>query len=363
MGTAVSLVEGRGGVGCVAAAKWGTMRNLFASLALGVVLAMASVSAAASTLSEVRQRGTLRCGVSQGLAGFSSTDARGRWLGLDVDFCRAMAAAIFGDAEKVTFAPLSAKERFAALQAGEIDILSRNTTWNLTRDTDLGLDFLGVIYYDGQGFMVHKDENLKAAEELAGGTICTQSGTSTELNVADWFRARGLEHEILTFAGNDEPIAAYVARRCDAYTTDRSGLAAARLKLDDAAAHDVLPEQISKEPLGPVVRQGDAQWSDIGRWVLFALIAAEEWGLSSTTVEAERADTINPEKRRFLGLDGEAGSSLGLGRDWAYQVVRQVGNYGEIFERNVGKATPLALERGANALWRDGGLMYAPPFQ
>jgi general L-amino acid transport system substrate-binding protein len=298
--------------------------------------------------------------VSQGLPGFSSPDERGRWSGIDADFCRALAGAIFGSGENVRFRPLSAKDRFTALQSGEIDILSRNTTWTMSRDTQLGFNFIGVTYYDGQSFMVRKASGIETAADLAGGTICTETGTTTELNVADFFRDRGLPYRVLTFEKNDEAIAAYDRGRCDAYTTDASGLYAQRLKLADPDANKVLTELISKEPLGPAVRQGDPQWEDIARWTLNALLNAEELGVTAANVE-ERKQSDNPRVRRLLGQEGSYGPSIGLSPDWAANAIRVVGNYGEMFERNIGNETPLGIERGQNALWTKGGLQYAPP--
>jgi len=329
-----------------------------------VLLALSTCGSALAgpTLDAVKQRGYLKCGVSQGLPGFSTPSQKGEWTGLDVDYCRALAAAVFGDAGKVRFTPLSAKERFTALQSGEIDILARNTTWTSSRDTELGFDFVGVSYYDGQGFMVRKELGLNSAKELDGATICANAGTTTELNVADYFRTHGMKYRPVVFEKSDETVAAYDAGRCDVYTTDKSGLYAQKVKLKDPAAHVILPEVISKEPLGPLVRQGDAQWFDIAKWTLFALIGAEELGLTSANVEQQRKTSQNPEVRRMLGVEGKLGQALGLPGDWAFQAVRQVGNYGEIFQRNLGGA-PLNIERGQNALWTQGGLMYAPPFR
>jgi general L-amino acid transport system substrate-binding protein len=328
------------------------------------LLALAAVHAAQAgpTLDEVKQRGYLKCGVSQGLPGFSAPTAKGEWAGLDVDFCHAVAAAVFGDAGKVRFTSLSAKERFTALQSGEIDLLSRNTTWTISRDTALGFNFVGVTYYDGQGFMVRKDLGIKSATELDGATVCANAGTTTELNMADWFRTRGMRFRPVVFEKSDEVVAAYDAGRCDVYTTDRSGLYAQRIKLKNPGAHVILPEVISKEPLGPLVRQGDDQWFNIARWTLFALIAAEELGVNSQNAERQRAASKNPEVQRLLGGVGNSGQALGLGAGWAFDVIRQVGNYGEIFERNLSRP-PLEIERGLNALWSEGGLMYAPPFR
>lgn len=334
------------------------------ALCLLAVLALAAAESvlAGPTLDAVKQRGYLKCGVSQGLPGFSTPNANGEWSGIDVDFCRAVAAAVLGDADKVRYTPLSAKERFTALQSGEIDLLSRNTTWTTSRDTELGFNFAGVIYYDGQGFMVRKDLGIKSAKELDGATVCANSGTTTELNMADWFRARGMQYRPVVFEKSDEVVAAYDAGRCDVYSTDRSGLYAQRIKLKQPDAHMILPEVISKEPLGPLVRQGDDQWFNIAKWTLFALIGAEELGVNSKNVEQQRKTTKKPEVRRLLGTDGNSGQGMGLGADWAFNIVSQVGNYGEIFERNLARK-PLEIERGQNALWTEGGLMYAPPFR
>lgn len=317
---------------------------------------------AAATLETVHARGYLQCGVSQGLPGFSNPDDRGNWAGIDADFCRAVAAAVFGDPAKVKFRPLSAKDRFTALQSGEIDLLSRNTTWTMSRDTSLGFNFAGIIYYDGQGFIVKKASGITSAVQLNGATICTQTGTTTELNIADYFRGQKMSYNILAFEKNEEALGAYDGGRCDAYTTDASGLHALRLQLKDPSAHAVLPEIISKEPLGPAVRQGDAQWEDIVRWTLFALVNAEDLGVTSANVD-EMAKSQSPEIKRLLGTEGAYGEPLGLSRDWAANTIRAVGNYGEMFERNLGLKTPLAIPRGLNALWKNGGLMYAPPIR
>jgi general L-amino acid transport system substrate-binding protein len=333
---------------------------------LGVLGAMAfglSVSLAhADTLDDVKAKGFVQCGVSQGLPGFSNPDANGNWSGLDVDFCRGVAAAIFGDATKVKFTPLSAKERFTALQSGEIDVLSRNTTWTMSRDTQLGLQFSVVDYYDGQGFMVRKSMNINSALQLSGASICTNTGTTTELNVADYFRANKMEYELVAFEKSDEVVAAYDAGRCDVYTTDQSGLYAQRLKLTNPDEHMVLPEIISKEPLGPAVRQGDDRWANIIKWTHFAMLTAEELGVSSANVE-EMKGTDKPAIKRLLGTEGDFGTAIGLGNDWAYNIIKEVGNYGEVFNRNVGPDTPLAISRGLNALWTKGGLQYAPPIR
>ena len=331
--------------------------------ALGVVaMSVSALSASAATLDDVKAKGFVQCGVSQGLPGFSNPDSAGNWTGIDVDLCRGVAAAVFGDASKVKYTPLSAKERFTALQSGEIDVLSRNTTWTATRDTTLGLNFAGVNYYDGQGFMVRKDLGVKSALELSGASVCTNTGTTTELNVADYFTANKLEYEIVAFEKADEVVAAYDAGRCDVYTTDQSGLYAQRLKLTNPADHTVLPEIISKEPLGPVVRQGDDQWFNLVKWTHFAMVNAEELGITSANAE-EMKNSDNPAIKRVLGTEGEFGAALGVGNDWAFNIISQVGNYAETFNRNVGPDTPLAISRGTNDLWSKGGLQYAPPIR
>lgn len=313
------------------------------------------------TLKAVRKKGFVRCGVNTALPGFSNPDAKGKWKGLDVDICRAVAAAVFGNAEKLKFTPLSSKERFTALQTGEVDILSRNTTWTLTRDSALGLHFAGVVYYDGQGFMVKKNLGVKAASELDGAAICINAGTTTELNVADFFRTRSMTYTPVVFDKPEETIAAFEAGRCDVFTADQSQLYALRLQLKNPADAKILPDVISKEPLGPAVRQGDDEWFNIVKWSLFAMINAEEMGINSDNVEEKKAGSKNPALRRLLGLEGNKGEGLGLSNDWAYQIVRQVGNYGEAFERNLGTGSPLKIRRNQNRLWNDGGLVYAPP--
>ena len=319
-----------------------------------------STAASAGTLDDVKGKGFVQCGVSQGLPGFSNPDTAGNWTGLDVDVCRGVAAAVFGDASKVKYTPLSAKERFTALQSGEVDLLSRNTTWTLVRDTSLGLDFVGVNYYDGQGFMVRSDLGVKSAKELGGATVCVNIGTTTALNMADFFRSNNMDYKPVVFEKADEVVAAYDAGRCDVYTTDASGLAAQRIKLKDPNAHVILPEIISKEPLGPVVRHGDNNWGDVVRWTLFAMVEAEELGVTSANVD-EMKSSSNPNIKRLLGAEGEMGKNLGLPNEWAYTVIKQVGNYGESYDRNVGPNTALKLERGLNALWKDGGLQYPMP--
>ena len=344
------------------------MKRIVSALALGAVLgfsssaALAQAPAAGNTLRNVQAKGFVQCGVTQGLAGFSQPDSQGNWTGLDVDFCRAVAAAIFNDPTKVRFVPLSAKDRFTALQAGEIDVLARNSTWTIQRDTALGLNFTGVNYYDGQGFMVRKSLNVKSARELSGASVCVQAGTTTELNLADFFRANNLKYEPVVFATNDETVKAYDAGRCDAFTTDASGLYAERVKLAKPDDHIVLPEIISKEPLGPVVRHGDDQWFDIVKWVLFAQVNAEELGVSKANID-QMLQSTNPEIRRLVGVEGNFGEALGLTKDWVVRIVKHVGNYGEVFDRNVGPNTRLGIARGLNALWNKGGLQYAPPIR
>ena len=312
------------------------------------------------TLKDVKDRGILRCGVSQGLPGFSNVDDQGKWSGIDVDFCRAMAAAIFGDAEKVEYKPLSAKVRFTALTSGEIDVLPRNTTWTFSRDTGLGINFVGVNYYDGQGFMVRKSLNVSNALQLDGASVCTNTGTTTELNVADFFRANNLRHSLVAFEKSDEVVAAYDKGRCDVYTTDRSGLAAQRTKLANPNDHIVLPNVISKEPLGPAVRQGDDLWGNLARWVLNAMISAEELGISSSNVDDMSSGSNNQEVQRLLGNSGSLSKNIQLEPKWAYNIIKQVGNYGEGYEKHI---SPLGLSRGVNNLWINGGILYSPPFR
>ena len=332
-------------------------------LTAGAVLAlMVGNAASAATLDDVKRKGFVQCGVSQGLPGFSNPDEKGNWTGIDVDVCRAVAAGIFGDAKKVKYTPLSAKERFTALQSGEVDLLSRNTTWTLVRDTALGLDFVGVNYYDGQGFMVRKKLGVKSAKQLNGASVCVNIGTTTELNLSDFFRANGMKFKPVVFEKADEVVAAYDAGRCDVYTTDRSGLAAQRIKLKNPDEHVVLPEIISKEPLGPVVRHGDNKWGDIVRWSLYAMVEAEELGVTSKNVN-KMSSSKNPNIRRLLGVEGDLGKNLGLPSGWAFNIIKEVGNYGESYARNVGPKTPLKLERGVNALWTHGGLQYSMPFR
>ena len=333
------------------------------SIFLGTVAAATLMAGAgmADTLADVKARGELNCGVNTGLVGFAAPDANGNWTGFDVDFCKAVAAAVLGDATKVKYVPTTGQTRFTALSSGEVDILARNSTWTFQRDTDLKLDFIGVNYYDGQGFMVREALGVNSALQLSGATVCVQSGTTTELNLADYFRANNLEYNPVVIESQADVNAAYDSGRCDALTTDASGLYASRLELGNPDEHIVLPEIISKEPLGPAVRQGDEEWFDIVRWTLFAMLNAEELGVTSANVEEMAKSTKNPDVARLLGAEGEYGKDLRLPKDWAVQIVKQVGNYGEIFDRNVGAGSELKIERGLNALWNKGGLQYAPP--
>ena len=331
---------------------------------LSVICSLVMVpSAFAGTLDTVKDQGFFNCGVSQGVPGFSNPDSDGNWSGIDVDVCRAVSAAIFGNPDKVKYVPLTAKERFTALQSGEIDVLSRNTTWTLSRDAQIGLEFAGVNFYDGQGFMVRKDSGITSAMELDGASVCTNLGTTTELNMADFFRANGLAYEPVVFEVADEVVAAYDEGRCDTYTTDKSGLAAQRTKLADPDAHVVLPETISKEPLGPVVREGDGDWADVVRLSLNAMIEAEEFGLSQSNAQTTCAMTSNPVVARLCGKEGATGAGLNLGESWSYDIVTQVGNYGDVYEKHVGENTPVGLARAGspNASYKNGGVLYAPP--
>ncbi len=333
---------------------------------LGAVLALVfstGTALADSTLEAVKKRGFLQCGVNTGLPGFSHADKKGNWSGLDVDICRAVAAAVLGDAEKVRFTPLTAKERFTALQSGEIDLLSRNTTWTLTRDSSLGIHFAGVSYYDGQGFMVAKELGVKSARELDGAAVCILSGTTTELNLADYFRTHKMQYQPVVFDTGDQTVKGFEAGRCDVLTSDQSQLYGLRIKLAKPESAMVLPEVISKEPLGPAVRQGDDRWLNIVKWSLFAMLNAEELRVDSSNVEAMKKSSGNPAVRRLLGLEGIKGKGLNLADGWAYNIVKQVGNYAEVFERNVGQGSPLKIQRGLNALWKDGGTHYAPPIR
>ncbi|QWW69368.1 amino acid ABC transporter substrate-binding protein [Rhizobium sp. WYJ-E13] len=339
------------------------MKYKLLSAAVGAaVFALGASAASATTLGDVKAKGFVQCGVNTGLAGFAAPDASGNWSGFDVDFCRAVSAAIFGDPNKVKFTPLSAANRFPALQSGEVDVLARNTTWTINRDTALGLNFRFVNYYDGQGFMVRKSLNVKSALELSGASVCVQSGTTTELNLADYFKANNLQYNPVVFEKLDEVNAAYDSGRCDVYTTDQSGLYSLRLTLKNPDEHMILPEIISKEPLGPAVRQGDDQWLDIVSWVGYAMVNAEEFGITQANVD-EMKNSPNPDIKRFLGVEADTkiGTDLGLTNDWAYNIVKTVGNYGEVFEKNIGQGSQLKIARGLNALWNKGGIQYAPP--
>jgi general L-amino acid transport system substrate-binding protein len=336
------------------------MKRLATLVAL--VLAVTAQGVSAQTLKAVKDRGMLNCGANGSLAGFGLPDAQGKWTGLDVDFCRAIAAAVLNDANKVKYVPLSAKDRFTALQSGEVDVLARNTTWTSSRDTSLGLNFVGVNYYDGQGFLVRKSLKVNSALELNSASVCVQQGTTTELNLADFFSANKMQLKSVTFATANEAVKAYDAGRCDAYTTDASALYAERLRVTNPDDHVILPEIISKEPLGPVVRHGDDQWYDIVKWTLFAMIDAEELNISTKTLD-EAMKSPNPEIKRFIGTEGNYGEQLGLTKEWAARIIKQVGNYGESFERNVGMGSPLKIERGLNKLWTKGGIQYAPPIR
>lgn len=324
---------------------------------------MSGAAMAQSTLETVKARGELNCGVNIGLVGFAAPDANGNWQGFDVAICKALAGAIFGDASKVAYMPTTSSDRFEQLASGKIDILARNTTWTVSRDTDLKMDFIGTNYYDGQGFMVRKDLGVSSAKELEGATVCIQTGTTTELNLADFFKANNMTYTAVPVETNAEGEQQYLAKACDAYTTDASGLAATRAAFADPENHIILPEIISKEPLAPAVRHGDNQWGDVGRWVLNALIAAEEYGVTSANIDELATSSQNPEVQRLLGTQGEIGKMLGLPADWAKNAIKAGGNYGEIFAATIGESTPIGLARGLNAQWTQGGLLYAPPFR
>lgn len=334
-----------------------TGKGKAALLAAGIVM---TGSLQAATLDDVKQRGVLKCGVNSGLPGFSNPDDKGVWKGLDVDLCRGIAAAVFNDADKVQYIPLNAKERLTALQSGEIDVLSRNTTWTSSRDTELGVNFTGINYYDGQGFLINKNLGVTSAKELDGAAICIQSGTTTELNVADYFRRNGIGYSAVVFDTSEQTVQGLEAGRCDVLTSDLSQLYALRIKLSKPDEAVALPEVISKEPLGPSVRQGDDQWFNIVKWTHFAMVNAEELGLTQANVDSMK-NSENPDVRRLLGLEADFGKGMGLDKEWAYRIIKLVGNYGEIFEANVGQGSPLKIDRGLNALWTEGGLQYAPP--
>jgi general L-amino acid transport system substrate-binding protein len=335
------------------------------SVFLGTLAASAMLAGAVSagTLDDVKARGELICGSNTGLTGFGAPDAEGNYQGFDVSLCKAIAAAVLGDASKVKYVPTTGETRFTALASGEVDVLVRNSTWTFSRDTDLKFDFVAVNYYDGQGFMVKKDLGVSSAKELDGATVCIQTGTTTELNLADFFKSNNISYTPVTVADDSEAQRQYEAGACDAFTTDASGLAAARAAMADPANHIILPEIISKEPLGPVVRHGDNQWGDIVRWTFFALVAAEEKGITKANIDQIGASTTDPEVKRILGLEGDMGAMLGLDAEWAKRAIAANGNYGEIFEANIGSATQIGLARGLNALWTQGGLQYTPPFR
>jgi len=334
-----------------------------ATLSASTLLAGMAMAQGTSTLETVKARGELVCGSNAALAGFAAPDANGQYQGFDVAVCRAVAAAVLGDASKVRFVPTTGETRFTALASGEIDMLSRTTTWTFSRDADLKFTFAGVNYYDGQGFMVKSSLGVSSAKELDGATICIQTGTTTELNLADYFKSNNMSYEPVPIKDNAEAEQQYSAGACDVYTTDASGLAATRATFADASAHVILPEIISKEPLGPVVRHGDDQWADIVRWTFNALVAAEEYGVTSANIEELSKGTNNPEINRLLGTEGTQGAMLGLDPLWAKNAILAGGNYGEIFEANIGESTPIGLSRGLNALWTQGGLQYSPPFR
>ncbi|THD85205.1 amino acid ABC transporter substrate-binding protein [Aliigemmobacter aestuarii] len=326
--------------------------------------ALSAGIASAATLDDVKARGELNCGVTTGLTGFAVPDANGNWTGFDVAVCRAVAAAVLGDPAKVKFVPTTGQTRFTALASGEVDMLARNTTWTFSRDTDLKFDFVGVNYYDGQGFMVRKDLGVSSAKELAGATICIQTGTTTELNLADYFKANNMEYQPVAIETNAEGEQQYLAGACDAYTTDASGLAATRAAFADPENHIILPEIISKEPLGPLVRHGDNEWGDIVMWTLNALVAAEEYGITSANLEEQAANSPNPEVKRLLGSsEDDLGAMIKLDKEWAKRAIAASGNYGEIFAATIGESTPIGLARGLNAQWTQGGLLYSPPFR
>ena len=336
---------------------------LAAGTAVATLVGAAGAAQAGKDLDTVKARGSLICGVSTGVAGFAAQDSQGKWTGIDVDTCKAVAAALFGDAEKVKYVPTTAQQRFTALQSGEVDMLARTTTYTLTRDTALGFDFTGVNYYDGQGFMVNKKLGVKSAKELNGATVCVQPGTTTELNLADYFRANKMTFKPVVIEKVEEVRAAFFAGRCDVFTTDASGLYATRAaNAPNPADYVILPEIISKEPLGPVVRHGDNQFADIVRWALFAQLEAEEYGIDSKNVD-EMLKSENPAIKRILGVTPGMDKALGVDEKWVYNIVKQVGNYGEMFDRNVGPGSALKIDRGLNNLWTKGGLQYAPPIR
>jgi general L-amino acid transport system substrate-binding protein len=343
-----------------------SMRKTIIAAAAAALSATVSLPAMAQsrapTLDTVKQRGLVICGANVGLPGFSMPDQQGNWTGMDVDYCRAVAAAIFNDPSKARFIPTSSVNRFTTLQAGEVDILPRNVTWTSSRDTTLGFNFAPINYFDGQGFMVRKSSGAKSAKDLSGATICVNQGSTSELNLADYFRSNNMQLKAVSFPSGEESVKAYEAGRCDSFTTDSSGLYAERLKMAVVTDHVILPEIISKEPLAPAVRHGDDQWFDIVKWVHYAMVTAEELGVTKVNVD-EQLKSTNPDVRRLLGAEGKHGEALGLSNDWAYRVIKHIGNYGESFERNVGSGSKLQIARGVNDLWSKGGLMYAPPIR
>lgn len=347
--------------------KGNKMGKALVTIALAAGLGVAATGAYAqtttsATLDAVKAKGFVQCGVTEGTTGFSAPDSSNKWAGLEVDYCKALAAAIFNDPEAVRYSPLTSQERFTALSAGEVDVLSRTTTWTMSRDTQLGISFVGVMYYDGQGFIVRKADGIASALDLSGAALCIESGTTTELNAADYFAANGMDYNPVVFVGQDEAWKAYEDGRCDVMTTDASALAGNRTTLAVPDDHVILPEIISKEPLGPVVRQGDSGWFNIARWTYFALLEAEELGVTQANVD-EMLGSDNPAVKRLLGVEGDFGTPLGLTKEWAYQIIKHVGNYSEAFERNIGVNTPIGLARGLNALWKDGGIQYSPPIR
>jgi len=339
------------------------MKQLIPAALAVSAAALAFPAHAGKTLDAVKARGQVVCGVNTSGPGFSNADSQGKWTGLDVDFCRAVAAVVLSDANKVKFVPLNSQQRFSSLQAGEIDVLSRNSTWTLTRDASLGVEFTGINYFDGQGFMVPKKLNIDSAKKMNGATVCVQAGTTSEKNVADYFGANGMKYKSVVFDTAEAITSAFFAGRCQVYTTDMSDLAGARTKAPKPDDYVILPQVISKEPLGPSVRRGDDEWFQIVRWTLFAMLEAEEDGLTQANVDQQKSSSKDPNVQRFLGVSEDTGKLLGLDKEWAYRIVKQVGNYGESFERNLGPKTPIGLPRGVNNLWTKGGLMYAPPIR
>jgi len=338
------------------------MKNLLVPIAILCGLSMAGTAVAQETLAKVKERGAVNCGVTEGVAGFSLPDEAGYWVGIESDYCRAIAAAIFNDITKVNFTPLNSTNRWEYLSNGSVDVLSRQTTWTMQRDTELGITFVGTMFYDGQGFMVRKESGVTSALELSDAQVCIEQGTTTELNAADYFAANGMNFKTVTFVGQDETVKAYEEGRCDVYTTDSSVLAAERSGFANPDEHIILPEIISKEPLGPSVRTGDSQWFNLARWTYYALLNAEELGVTQANVD-EMLKSTDPSIQRLLGVDGKFGSFIGLENDWAYRIIKQVGNYGELYEKHLGENTPIGIPRGVNNLWTKGGIQYAPPIR